>query len=185
MSVGSGGVAFGVGGHEVVAYVSFECGGVGAGPGVCCGDGGDARDGGFQVLGQADEGVTFGYVVAALNQLLCSNNVRQRKEYLRSFHILDIGLSAPDNFLVTGGWGDNMIVTSALCADRRSSAVKHVVYDPWGIIEDQIISSAAEVNSSLFGRSGDDLRLLDHGRGGGGDHHGRCQSAESQGLCEE
>lgn len=75
LGVGGGGVAFGVGGHEVVAYVSFECGGVGAGPGVCCGDGGDAGDGGFQVLGQADEGVTFGYVVAALDQLSFPNTL--------------------------------------------------------------------------------------------------------------
>lgn len=64
---GRGGISLNVIGHEVITDVSFEGGGVAAGPGVASGDRGDTCEFCLEILGQADEGVSFGDVVSMVS----------------------------------------------------------------------------------------------------------------------
>lgn len=64
LSSGRGGVTLGVAGHEVEADVTLESGGVGTSPVVGGWDRVDGRDLGLEVLGETNERVTLGHVVA-------------------------------------------------------------------------------------------------------------------------
>lgn len=151
MRIGGSGVAFCVAGHEIVAYIALESSAIGAGPVIRGGDRVDARDGCLEVLGQADKSITFRNVIAIDFSVEALGSHALSETSSRCFDIFDAGLTAPDNLLVSSGRILNMIVTGALCANRSSGTVEHVVHNPMSVGENQIIGSPAKVGCGLLG----------------------------------
>ena len=75
-------------------------------------------------MGQADKRVTFRYIAGG-------------------FYIVDVGHTRPDD-LLGASCGDCLgVIVGALGADGSGGVVKHIVHDPWGAVENDVVIVAA------------------------------------------
>ena len=74
---------------------------------------------------------------------------------VRALHVFNVGDTAPDDLLGAVGGGGHLAVVGALGANDLIGVVEHVVDDPRGILEDDVVVVAAQLGGGLSGAGGE------------------------------